>query len=59
MLKGAMCPVPILAYPTSREFHRRPGASNFVTAGVLFQVEDGQERVRAYYSKTLNKAEIN
>jgi hypothetical protein len=34
-------------------------ASNVGIGGVLSEVQGGQERVIAYYSKTLNKAEIN
>jgi hypothetical protein len=34
-------------------------ASNVGIGGVLSQVQDGQERVITYYSKTLNKAERN
>jgi hypothetical protein len=35
------------------------GTSNVRIGGVLSQVQDGQERVIAYYSKTLNKAKRN
>jgi hypothetical protein len=57
-LNRALCASPILAYP-------QPGercivdtdASNVGIGGVLSQVQDGKERVIAYYSKTLNKAE--
>jgi hypothetical protein len=34
-------------------------ASNFGIGGVLSQIQDGQERVIAYYCKTLNKAKRN
>jgi hypothetical protein len=34
-------------------------ASNVGIGGVLSKVQDGQELVLAYYSKTLNKAERN
>jgi hypothetical protein len=59
-LKGALCTVPILAYPHPGErFIVDTGVSNFENGGVLSQVQDEQEPVIAYYSKTLNKAERN
>jgi hypothetical protein len=59
-LKRALCTAPILAdlKPGAR-FIVDTDASNFGIGGVLSQVQDGQERVIAYYSKTLNKAEKN
>jgi hypothetical protein len=55
-----MCAVPILAYPQLGErFIVDTEASIVGFGGLLFQVQDGQESVIAYYSKTLNKAEIN
>jgi hypothetical protein len=52
-LKRALSAAPILAYP-------KPGERfNFGIGGVLSQMQDGQKRVIAYYSKTLNKAEKN
>jgi hypothetical protein len=57
-LKGALCAAPILAYPQPGErFIVDTDASNIRIGGVLFQVQDRQEHVIAYYSKTLNKAE--
>jgi hypothetical protein len=58
--KGALCTAPILAYP-------RPGgrfivdtdASNVGIGGVLSQIQNGEERMIAYCSKMLNKAERN
>jgi hypothetical protein len=58
--KEALCTAPILAYP-------QPGercivdtdASNVRIGGVLSQIQDRRERVIAYYSKKLNKAERN
>jgi hypothetical protein len=59
-LKGALCAVPILAYRKPGErFIVDTNASNFGIGGVLSQMQDGQKRVTAYYSKTLNKAERN
>jgi hypothetical protein len=59
-LKRALCTVPILAYPKPGErFIVDTDASNFGIGGVLSQVQDRQESVIAYYSKTLNKAEKN
>jgi hypothetical protein len=51
---------PILAYPQpGKRFIVDTDASNVGIGGVLFQVQHGQERVIAYYGKTLNKAERN
>jgi hypothetical protein len=59
-LKVALCAAPIPAYPKPREeFIVDTDASNCGIGGVLSQVQDGQERVIAYYSNTLNKAERN
>jgi hypothetical protein len=59
-LKGALCTAHILAYPQPGErFIVDTDASNVGIGGVLSQVQDGQKRVMVYYSKTLNKAEIN
>jgi hypothetical protein len=47
-LKGGLCAVPILAYPQPGEmFIVDTDASNFGIGGVLFQVQDRQERVIA------------
>jgi hypothetical protein len=55
-----LCAAPILAYPKPGErFIVDTDTSNFGTGGVLSQMQDGQERIIAYYSKTLNKAERN
>jgi hypothetical protein len=59
-LETALCTAPVLAYPQSRErFVVDSDASKVGIVGVLSQVQDRQERVIAYYSKTLNKAERN
>jgi hypothetical protein len=58
--KEALCTAAILIYPQSREsFVVDTEENNVGIGGVLPQVQDGQERVVAYYSKTLNKAERN
>jgi hypothetical protein len=57
-LKEAHCTVPILAYLQPRErfiVHRDEG--NVGIGGVLSEIQGGDERVIAYYSKTLNKAD--
>jgi hypothetical protein len=59
-VKEALCIAPILAYPQPRErFVVDTDASNFGIRGALSQIQDGRERVIAYYSKTLKKAERN
>jgi phospholipid-translocating ATPase len=59
-LKGALCAAPILAYPQPGErFIMDTDTSNFGIGGVLSQLQDKQERIIAYYGKTLNKAERN
>jgi hypothetical protein len=59
-LKGALCAAPILAYPKlGSRFVVDTDVSNVGIGGVLSQVQDGQERVISYFSKTLNKAERN
>jgi hypothetical protein len=59
-LKGALCAAPIFAYPKPCErFIVDTDSSNVGIVGVFSQVQDGQEQVTAYYSKTLNKAEKN
>jgi hypothetical protein len=59
-LQGALCAAPFLAYSQPEEtFIVNADASNFGIGGILSQIKDGQERVIAYYSKTLNIAERN
>jgi hypothetical protein len=59
-LKGDLCAAPILAYPQPGEgFIVDTDAGNFVIGGVFSEVQDGQERVIAYYNRTLDKAEWN
>jgi hypothetical protein len=58
--KETLCTAPILAYRQPGEkFTVDTDASRVRIGGVLSQVQDGQEQVIAYYSKTLNKAERN
>jgi hypothetical protein len=54
----ALCTALILAYlqPGDRFITDRD-TSNIEIGGILSQIQDKQERVTAYYSKTLNKAE--
>jgi hypothetical protein len=52
-LTEALCTAPILPYPQPREsFVHDKDTSNIGIGGVLPQVQDGQERVTAYYTKT-------
>jgi hypothetical protein len=51
--KEALCTAPILAYLQSGgKFIMDTNASNVRIGGVLSQVQDGQERVISFYSKT-------
>ena len=62
-LKQALISAPILAYPSSKgRYILDTDASNFAYGAVLSQLQEDengveQERVIAYYSKTLNQAE--
>ena len=59
-LKLALCSAPILTFPKAGlPFIVDTDASNYGLGGVLSQVQDGQEKVVAYFSKTLSKAERN
>ena len=59
-LKHALVTAPVLKYPSSTEqFILDTDASNYGIGAVLSQVQDGEERVVAYYSSTLSKAERN
>ena len=59
-LKQRLTTAPILAYPNPNdEYILDTDASRDGIGGVLSQVQDGQERVIAYGSKVLSKAERN
>jgi hypothetical protein len=59
-LKRAQCDALILAYPQpGKRFIVDTDASNVRIGRVLSQIQDGQERVIAYYNKMLNKVESN
>jgi len=59
-LKDALCTAPVLGYPRPGEkFIVDTDASNVGIGDVLSQVQEGGERVVAYFSKTLSKAERN
>lgn len=59
-LKRKLEETPVLAYPRmDTDFILDTDASNFAIGSVLSQVQDGVERVVAYFSKTLGKAERN
>ena len=59
-MKAALTTTPVLAFPTpSDPFILDTDASNTGTGAVLSQVQDGQEKVIAYHSRTLSKSEQN
>ena len=59
-LKRKLTEAPILAYPSSEViFKLDTDASNFGIGGVISQIQDGHERVIAYGSRSLTKAERN
>jgi hypothetical protein len=59
-LKEVLCTAPILSYPQPRErFLVDTDSSNVGIEGVISQVQEEQERVIAYYNKTLNKVKKN
>ena len=59
-LKSALCSGPILAYPAPDDpYIVENDASNSGIGAVLSQVQEGQEWVIAYFSKTLSSSERN
>ncbi len=55
-IKAALCAAPILALPQQiSEYLLDADASNVGVGGVLSQMQNGEERVIAYGSKTLTK----
>lgn len=59
-LKKTLVSAPILGYPrTEGKFILDTDASNTAIGGVLSQLQDGEERVIAYFSKVLSKPERN
>ena len=59
-LRDRMTTAPILSYPQQDcHFILDTDASGFGMGAVLSQLQDGEERVLAYFSKSLSKAERN
>ena len=60
-LRAALCSPPILGYPDPKGgvFVLDCDASNVAVGAVLSQVQGGEEKVLAYFSETLSKAERN
>ena len=59
-LKQALTEAPVLGYPSlDGQFILDTDASNLAIGAVLSQVQDGVERVLAYYSRSLDQAEKN
>ena len=57
-LKKALCSTPVLAFPTqSDKYILDTDASNESMGAVLSQVQNGEERVIAYFSKSFSKTE--
>ena len=57
-LKQALTSAPVLGYPNPNgKFILDTDASNAGIGAVLSQLQDGQERVIAYFSRSLNRAE--
>lgn len=59
-LKDALTTAPVLAYPSQDlPFILDTDASDLGTGAVLGQLHEGEEKVVAYYSKSLSKEELN
>ncbi|XP_033728208.1 uncharacterized protein LOC117317503 [Pecten maximus] len=59
-LRSALLTTPILSFPqTGGQFILDTDASSFGIGAVLSQVQDGEERVLSYASRTLNTAQQN
>ncbi|KAG5891946.1 hypothetical protein JTB14_002222 [Gonioctena quinquepunctata] len=59
-LKGALINAPVLSYPLPNgKFILDTDASNVGLGAVLSQIQEGQEKVIGYFSKTLSKPERN
>ncbi|CAK9799160.1 Retrovirus-related Pol polyprotein from transposon 297 [Anthophora plagiata] len=59
-LKGRLTAAPVLVYPDSgKDFILDTDASNFAIGAVLSQEQGSQEKVVAYFSKSLGRAERN
>ena len=57
-LKQALCDSPVLAYPrNTSDYILDTDASDVGVGGILSQVQDGKERVVAFASKKLNRAQ--
>ncbi|KAH1009937.1 hypothetical protein HUJ05_004313 [Dendroctonus ponderosae] len=59
-LKRALSSPPVLSYPNPGDmFILNTDASNTAIGDVLSQLQDGEEKVIAYYSRVLSKPELN
>ena len=59
-LRNALMTEPVLSHPTREgEFILDTDASNYAIGGALYQVQDGDEKVISYASKTLTDSQRN
>lgn len=59
-VKNILTEAPVMAYPRDEgEYILDTDACDVSIGAVLSQIQDGQEKVIAYGSRTLNKAETN